>query len=88
MLASLEGAPEALASGAGAGGVRLAAQLTAAHRAGRLVIDSDESPTVLSLADAMMTLTSGLSDLVGAFGEGATITVDAAWAEASGGAEA
>lgn len=83
-LASPEGAPEALASGAGASGVRLATRLTAAHDAGRLVVDGDEPRTVLSLADAVMTLTAGFTDLVAALGEGATITVDAAWAKAPG----
>ncbi len=78
LLASLEGAPEALASGAGAGGARLAARLTAAHGAGRLVIDSDERPTVRSLADAVTTLTAAFRDLVAALAEGSTITVDAA----------
>jgi hypothetical protein len=82
LLASLEGAPEALASGAGANGARLAARLTAARDAFGLVIDGDERPTVQSLADAVMTLMAGFRDLVGALGEGATITVDATWAEA------
>ena len=87
LLASLEGASEALASGAGASGLRLATRLTAAHDAGRLVVDGDERRTVLSLADAVMTLTAGFTYLVGAIGEGAMITVDAAWAEALDGAE-
>lgn len=92
LLASLEGAPEALASGAGASGARLAAQLTAAHGAARLVIDGDERRTIRSLADAATTLTAGFRDLIGVLGEGAAITVDAAWAEAldtdEGGADA
>ena len=92
LLASLEGAPEALTIGAGADGARLAAQLTAAHGAVRLVIDSDEPATVGSRADAVTTLTAGFRDLVGALDEGATITVDPAWAEApdgdGGGADA
>jgi hypothetical protein len=87
LLASLKGAPEALTIGAGADGAGLAARLTAARDAGRLVIGGDERPTVQSLADAVMALTSGFSDLVGALAEGAMITVDAAWAEASGGAD-
>ena len=92
LLASLEGVPEALASGAGAGGARLDARLTAAHGAGRLVIDSDERPTVRSLAEAVTTLTAGFRDLVAALAEGFTITVDATWAEVpdddEGGADA
>lgn len=87
VLASLEGAPEALTIGAGADGARLAARLTAAHGAVRLVIDSDEPATVGSLAAAVTTLTAGFRDLVGALGEGATITVDPAWAEACDAAE-
>ena len=87
LLASLEGAPEALASGAGASGTRLAARLTAAQGASRLVIVGDERRTVRSLADAVTTLTAGFRDLVGALGEGATITVDAAWAEVPDGDE-
>ena len=78
--------------GAGADGARLAARLTAARGAVLLVIDSDERPTVRSLADAVTTLTAGFRDLVGALDEGATIAVDPAWAEGpdgdGGGAEA
>jgi hypothetical protein len=85
LLASLEGAPEALTIGAGAVGARLAARLTAALGAVRLVIDSDERPTVGSLADAVTTLTAGFRDLVGVLDEGATITVDPTWAEAPDG---
>jgi len=87
LLASLGGVPDALASGAGPDGARLAARLIGADGAARLVIDSDERPTVASLADAVTTLTTGFSDLVGALGEGASITVDAVWAEASDGDE-
>ncbi len=87
ILASLEGAPEALEVGAGADGTRLAARLIVARDAAGLVVDGDEPPSVQSLADAVMTLTVGFGDLVGALGEGATITVDAMWAETADGAE-
>lgn len=87
LLASMEGASEALASGAGASGVRLATRLTAAHGAGRHVIEGDERRTVRSLADAVTSLTTGFTDLVAALGASAMITVDAAWAEALDGAE-
>lgn len=87
MLASLEGASEALASGAGANGARLAARLTAARDAVAFVLEDDQRPTVQSLAEAVTTLTAGFRHLVGALDEGATITVDASWAEAAGGGE-
>jgi hypothetical protein len=87
LLASLEGAPKALTRDAGASGARLAARLTAAHGTARLVIDSDERPTVRSLAHAVALLTDGFRDLVGALSEAATIAVDLAWAEASDGYE-
>ena len=61
--ASLDGAPQALTIGAGADGARLAARLTAAGAAARLVIDSDERPSVRSLADAVATMTAGFRDL-------------------------
>ena len=57
------------------------------QRAVHWFIDGDERATVRSLADAVTTLTVGLRDLVGALDEGATITVDAAWAEAADGGE-
>jgi hypothetical protein len=81
VLASLEGAPEALAAGAGLDGERVAARLISAHRAGRLVINGGEPRTVRSLADAVTTLTGGFRDLAGALREGAALRVDPAWAE-------
>jgi hypothetical protein len=83
ILASLEGAPEALESGAGADGARLAARLIAARDVAGLVVHGDQGSTGRSLAEAVTTLTTGFTDLVGALDEGATITVDAAWAEAT-----
>jgi hypothetical protein len=69
------------------GRARLAARLIAARDAGGVVIDGDQQPTVQSLADTVANLTAGFRDLVWALDEGATITVDAAWAEGADGGE-
>ena len=86
ILASLEGA-EALAEGAGADGARLSARLLTARDAAGVVGNTDELVGIQSLADAVTTLTTAFGDLVEALDEGATIAVDAAWAEAAGGDE-
>lgn len=81
MLDSLEGAPEALEAGAGAGGMRLAARLIAARDAAGRMVDGDPQPTVQSLASAASALTAAFGDLVVALDEAAAIVVDPAWAE-------
>jgi len=92
LLGSLEGAAEVLTSGACKNGAGPAARLIRAREAGRQVVDGGKRRTIPSLGKAVTTLTAGFEDLIGALGEGATVNVDAGWAEgpdrAEGGADA
>jgi hypothetical protein len=84
LVASLEGAPEALEAGAGRQGARAGAQLISARAAGRLGVDGAERLTVEDLIGAMDGITDGFRELVGALIQGAAIVADAGWAEAGG----